>query len=92
MFLAMMVDEYVVSAFAKPDNIDGIVKLPNLAVDYENAKADGFALWIVCETNRAPDGSFEVSYLAMSAPDFFANYKIDEIPEHPRDWADVSKL
>lgn len=92
MFLAMMVDEHVVSAFEKPDRVDGIVKLPNLASEFEAAKAEGFALWIVCETNRAPDGSFDATYTSMTAPDFFANYKIDEIPEFRRDWCDVSKL
>jgi hypothetical protein len=91
MFLAMKVDEYVVKCFAKPDRVDGEIKVPTLALDLENAAADGFELWLVIETLEDADGNFNPTYTAMRADEFFATYTIDEIPENPRDWIDVSK-
>lgn len=89
MFLAMMVDEHVARALSKPGT-DGVIPLPNAMAELESAAAEGFALWVVVDTG--PDEHFRPTYTSMTAPEFFANYKIDEIPEFRRDWADVSKI
>lgn len=89
MFLAMMVDEHVARALSKPGT-DGVIPLPNAIADLESAAKEGFALWVVVDTG--PDEDFRPTYTSMLAPDFFANYTIDEIPELPHDWADVSKI
>ena len=86
----MPVDEHVAKVLSAPNSI-GVLWLPNLLNDYNNAKTTDVHLWAVVEvTGNQPN--FEFKYAAMTEDEFKSTYRIDAHPEFPNDWFDVSKI
>ena len=89
-FLAMPVDEHVATVLSAPDSSDEL-GIPTLLDDYRNAKANGTLLWVVVEITGS-EPNFEFKSTAITREEFLSTYRIDERPEFPNDWYDVSKI
>lgn len=90
MFLAMPVDEHVAKVMSAPDASDEL-GIPTLLNDYRTAKSNGVLLWIVVEST-GDEPNIEFKSTVITVDEFKSTYRIDEHPEFPNDWFDVSKI